>query len=389
MRSFQMKSSAEILSELFEGKYEFDPDWASPPGETIADAIEEKNWKQKELASRLGISDKHVNQLIKGKVTLTPDMARRLATVLGSTEGFWLRREALYREQLLNVAFLKECEKYTDWLDNFPLAELKELNILSDYRTGKSVKPRFAKELLRFFAVNAPKEWEENYAQLQESFQRVKGDTNDVGVASVWLRLGEIIAEEWEKQLYKAGESRRFNKSVFKRELRHLRQYTVLDPQNFQEVMQEGCLRSGVFLLFVPAIRKVRISGVARWASNRRPIIQLPPHKRSNDEFWFSFYTQAAHLLLHSEDKNHMHFDYDQDVDSKMEMEQEARDWAQQLLIPKEHDSELRGLNSVPAVRDFASEIGIHPGIVVGRLQEEGYIPHSAMNHLKLKVEIK
>ena len=41
---------------------EFEPDWASPPGETIAEFIKEKNWKQKKLAARLDISDKHLNQ---------------------------------------------------------------------------------------------------------------------------------------------------------------------------------------------------------------------------------------------------------------------------------------------------------------------------------------
>lgn len=37
----------------------FTPDWISPPGETIADLIEEREWNQLDLASRLGSSKKH------------------------------------------------------------------------------------------------------------------------------------------------------------------------------------------------------------------------------------------------------------------------------------------------------------------------------------------
>ena len=68
----------------------FAPDWVSPPGDTITDIIEEKGWNQQELAERLGMSEKHLSHLVNGKVPLTDDVARKLATVLGSTIGFWL-----------------------------------------------------------------------------------------------------------------------------------------------------------------------------------------------------------------------------------------------------------------------------------------------------------
>ena len=51
----------------------FAPDWASPPGDTILDMVEERGWTQAELAARLGFSHKHVNQVIKGKAPLTEE----------------------------------------------------------------------------------------------------------------------------------------------------------------------------------------------------------------------------------------------------------------------------------------------------------------------------
>ncbi len=81
----------------------FSPDWVSPPGETIADLLEERNWSQAELAQRLGYTPKHLYQLIKGKVSLSEDAAMRLGRVLGSSAGFWLAREARYRERLAKV----------------------------------------------------------------------------------------------------------------------------------------------------------------------------------------------------------------------------------------------------------------------------------------------
>ena len=76
------------------------PDWASPPGDTIVDVMEERDWSQAELARRLGFSTGYLNQLIKGNISITQDSALRLERVLGSTAKFWLNREAIYRERL-------------------------------------------------------------------------------------------------------------------------------------------------------------------------------------------------------------------------------------------------------------------------------------------------
>ena len=75
----------------------FDPDWISPPGDTIADLLEERDWTQAELANRLGASRKYVNKLISGRVPLSESVVAKLERVLGSTVRFWLNREAGYR----------------------------------------------------------------------------------------------------------------------------------------------------------------------------------------------------------------------------------------------------------------------------------------------------
>ena len=79
---------------------QFAPDWLSPPGETIADVLEERGWSQAEFAQRIGYTPKHVNQLLRGKAPISEDTALRLERVLGSTARFWMKREAEYREAL-------------------------------------------------------------------------------------------------------------------------------------------------------------------------------------------------------------------------------------------------------------------------------------------------
>jgi addiction module HigA family antidote len=81
--------------------YPFCPDWGStPPGATIADLMEELGWSEIELAQRLQCSTDFVVSLLNGETNIDKELAVKLENVLGSTANFWLRREALYREDL-------------------------------------------------------------------------------------------------------------------------------------------------------------------------------------------------------------------------------------------------------------------------------------------------
>ncbi len=81
----------------------FTPDWASPPGETIADLLEERDWTQTQLADRLGCTEEQVRQLIDGEIAISDETASKLAEILGSTVDFWLKLEAIYRTQLATI----------------------------------------------------------------------------------------------------------------------------------------------------------------------------------------------------------------------------------------------------------------------------------------------
>ena len=45
---------------------------------------------QTELAGRLGVSFPRLNEIVKGRRSVTPDTALRLARVLGTSADFWL-----------------------------------------------------------------------------------------------------------------------------------------------------------------------------------------------------------------------------------------------------------------------------------------------------------
>jgi HTH-type transcriptional regulator/antitoxin HigA len=355
----------------------FAPDWVSPPGDTILDLMEERAWTQQQLADRLGYSLKHVNQLIKAKVPLTEDAAIRLQNVLGAPVGFWLTREAQYRER---VAVLDAAERQVSmvpWLDRFPIKDMMAVGILSKRRVDAKSKPEIVGELLGFYGVATPDQWQSQYGCMELAFRRSREDQADVAAISAWLRMGERMAEKLDGPAY--------NEARFKAALGEVRGLSCQSPPEFLPRMRQLLHEAGVAFVLVPSLPRTHVSGVARWLNARRPLIQLSMYGKQNDRFWFSFFHEAAHLLLHSQQKKSVFLDDPTRSDSSSEEEHEANLWARDFLITTEQAKALADLPKTKAsVNNFAQLIGVHPGIVVGRMQHDQLLDIRWLNDLKI-----
>jgi HTH-type transcriptional regulator/antitoxin HigA len=185
-----------------------------------------------------------------------------------------------------------------------------------------------------------------------------------VGAIAAWIRQGEIKAEQLDCPKY--------SKSKFEKAVREIRSLTVLEPEEFEPRIQKLCWEAGVVFVLVPAIPRAHVSGMARWLNPHKAVIQLSLYGKQNDRFWFTFFHEAAHILLH--DKKDIFLDeWDGGAVVESEQEKEADCWAREFLIPTRYDEELPLLRSKQAVIEFAKKIDIHPGIVVGRLQHGSF----------------
>ena len=152
--------------------------------------------------------------------------------------------------------------------------------------------------------------------------------------------------------------------------------------------MQKLCWEAGVVFVLVPSINRAHVSGVARWLNAHKALIQLSLYGKTNDRFWFNFFHEAAHILLH--DKENIFLDeWNSEESLKSEQERQADKWSREFLIPPEYEGELGKLKSETDVIYFAKRISIHPAIVVGRLQHDHLIDPSWMNALKVSLDFQ
>ena len=225
--------------------------------------------------------------------------------------------------------------------------------------------------LLSFFAIGSVKAWCDCYEDLAVSYRHSQAFDSDNHVLATWLRLGEREAEQQDCVEYKATQ--------FKKSLRQIRNLTRCDIRQALDDARRLCNQCGVALVLVPPLPKTALSGVAYWLPSGRPVIQLSGRHKSDDHLWFSFFHEAAHLLLHSfVDANQKAID---------DIEVEADRWAKNALIPEKAWSYfVNGFDrSEQAVRSFADQQGIAPGLVVGMLQHEKRLPWTHLNKLKVR----
>ena len=353
-----------------ESKNTYCPDYAVPPGATLLEVIQSKSIKQSELAERMGRPKKTINEIIKGKAEITPETAVQLEHVLGISAKFWLNLEKNYRLDLARIAESKKLEKQKEWLKNFPLNIMKQYGWIEDIKDAVSN----ITQLFTFFGVASIDAWEHQWNKEIASAMFRKSETYKMNyyALTAWLRKGELAAS-----LISADE---FNKQKFKESLKKIRNLTILTPEEFIPEMVKICASCGVLLVFVPELPKVPVHGITRWISTDKVIIQLSLYKKKEDHFWFSFFHEAGHVILHGKR------DFVCEAFNKS-WDNEADEFASNILIPKQaYDyflkCNLKQLSSF-VIKEFADSLGIATGIIIGRLQHDRYLDFSMLNNLK------
>ena len=350
---------------------EYTPDYAIPPGWVLDERLEALEITHAEFARRCGRSPKLISEIIAGKAPLEPGTALQFEKVLGVDASIWLGIEAAYQLHRAREAEAADAKLSRAWLKAFPVDELVKRGCIQ--KPGSDADT--VSKLLAFFRVGSVEAWTAKYALANVAYRHSPSLKSDEVALATWLRFGELEAERQECAEY--------NTSKFRRAMREIR---VLTREPIEEALERACQilnQAGVALAVIEPPPKTALSGAAWWLSPRKAVIQLSARHKADDHLWFSFFHEAAHLLLHSK----KYVFVDDATDGGADIETEANEWAANALVGRgEWERFVRSSpRSKRAVCAFADEQGIAPGIVVGMLQHAGCVPWTHLNGLKVR----
>lgn len=354
---------------------EYHPDYVTPPGDSLAETLEYIGMSQSELARRIGRPVKTINEIVNGKTSITPETALQLERAVGVSNRFWLNRESDYRASLARRAEDDAFRKLASWIKRFPVSQMVRYGWLPATKTIEDT----ARALFSFFGVTSNQQYEDIYKATRVAFRRSSKVKSNPDAIAAWCRRGFVEAQ--------SATCEEYDETAFRSGLEEVRALTVLKPEEFQQRLTEICANSGIAVVFVRELTGAPVNGATSWISPKKAMIALSLRHKTNDVFWFSFFHEAAHILKHG--RREVFVDSGLDGSGSVIAEQEADEFASDFLIPN-HSLEKftsSGDKSAAAIEHFAKTTGVAPGIVVGRLQHDGILPHSHLNGLKMRFE--
>jgi len=354
--------------------YAYQPDYTVKPGDVLEEILETLAIKKTDLAQRCDLSAKTISQIINGSAPVSPDTALCFQKVLKVNASIWNNLEANYRLSLARQSALKEFENSIGWAKRFPLKHLVERGFIE-----KREKPaEIVEQVLAFFGVGSVSAWEAKYNVVRVAFRCSPAFKSSSESVAAWLRIGEICAAKIKCQP--------FDKPKFLSALDKIKRFTAEDPNIFEPKMRKLCAEAGVALVFVEELPGTHLSGATEWISKDKALLMLSLRHKSDDHFWFSFFHESGHILdggkksIFLDEMNHW----------RSPEEDMANKFASETLMPeKTYRSFVNDEDITPeAIQGLAEELGIAPGIIVGRLQHDKVIAWNSFNSLKRRFDL-
>jgi HTH-type transcriptional regulator / antitoxin HigA len=343
------------------------------PGDYIREELARKAWGQDDLASVLGRPASRVNELVQGKLAVSPEIAAALAAALGGTAEEWMQREASHRLS----ASQPDIDAVRARARLFALAPIKDLQKRGWIRATDNPSLIEA-DLCRLFELKNI----EDEPQLSALMRKTDLLAELTPAQRAWCFRVRQLA-----RCVPVSEFRENRLPQCERDLRKLAAYS-------KEVRKvPGVLAQyGIRYIVVEPLPGIKVDGMATWLSADDPVIGMSLRFDRIDGYWHTLCHELKHIAYRDElsvddevaDPGHIQ------LCVKSLAERRADEGASAMLIdPDELKSfilRVGPLYSKERINQFANRIKIHPGIIVGQLQHRGEIGFRANREMLVKI---
>ncbi len=331
-----------------------------PVGRIIGLELEKRDWSQGDFAAVLQRPVQFVSEIVNGKKEITRESAAQIAAAFGQTPEFWLNIQNSYllSEQSKNSDTVRELDdvRLRARLNQLaPIAALRKRQVLH----GRTLD-ELAQEVMDLYELQTI--WDD------PSFVIAARRSND----DIPLTPTQTA---WVGCVRRAAKQRASNVAVYSREgLERLaaRLPTLLSNSNAFERLPELFDSVGVALIYVEALPGAKIDGCAFFVDGM-PVVGLSGRGKRLDKVLFTLVHEAAHLALGHVKSEAPLIESLDDLEENA-IEDAADDRAGSWLLPD-------GIPHLPSrvsrawVAEQAHLRGIHPIVLVGRLQKTGRLP--------------
>lgn len=345
------------------------------PGCYIAEMIDDMGISQEEFAARMGTSAKNISTLVNGQSNISNDMAKKLSIMTGTSTELWLNLQNTFDEKTIEIEKAKDYDRqrhissmidYSYFVNNCGLEETKD------------PKVRIS-NLCKYFCISDLEILSKQDFLVSFRMSKTSLEIKNIINSRAWLQTALNMTKDIETKPYDAKKLKHY--------LPELREMTIQKPDVFLPRMKEIFSECGVAFVMLPHLKNSGVNGAVKWISKDRAVLAMSNRGLDADKFWFSLFHEIKHIFQQKIKTVFIRCDENDMIDMNRAFEDEADKFASNYLIPESllDEFEPNRYKTDEEIKAFAEKIGIHPGIVAGRLQHDGIIPNNRCSKLKEK----
>ena len=334
---------------------EYKDKMAFHPGFYIKKYIDEIGITQEDFAKRLDTTPKNLSLLVRGKQSLSVDMAMKLSKMLGTSAQYWLNLQSAYDTVLAEMASDEALAREKAVLRDLGYGYFREHCGLPDLPRKLDEQVAQVRSFLGVASLTVLTN-RDMTVSFRSAAQGLSEQTVVKANAMVQIAINEALKTDAPKY-----DGPGFEKAI---------EFALTQTRNhagFYPLVRERFLESGVVLVALPNLKGSKTNGATKKLGDS-VMLMVNDRRRYTDTFWFTLLHEAGHVI-----NGDFGVSFEGESD---EAEMLADAYAADMLVdPAAYSAFVReGLFTPDSVRAFADEIDRDPGIVLGRLENDGHV---------------
>lgn len=336
-------------------------------GDYLKDYLEARDISQSEFATRMGVTQKHMNEILNGKTGITIEMAGNIERLTGISSSFIIAIENRRKieENLLQKYGSKE-ELSKKIKKQYCVNELKKKEWLKFKDETNIIQTCI--DLLDFMRIK-----DFNVIPELENKTLFKKTGEDFAKLTLWIAHCDRITENQELNEYTSSN---FNKLI-----EEIKEYAYMadnyDPAEIQKILN----KYGIYFCEEKALAGTKVRGCFK-LRGKKPTIYATKNYQAKDSFFFELFHELGHCKSdYNEAQKKVIFE------GSDEQENRADNFALDAMIPKNVWKKIEKDYSEENILNVSKQYRIPISFIVGRLANLNMISYRSKlyNENKLK----
>lgn len=352
-----------MKSTVTYGVYYIETTEMKHPGEELQEKLNISGMSRKELALRTNVTEKHICTIVNCEKGISTAFAKKLGYVF-ETPSYWINLQAEYDAEQLEIQEEHEISKEE-------ISLLKPMHDIIAYFIERNYMHNNCSDALKVIQLR-------EFLQISDLTQIPKISYNAAYRAQLTtnVKVDPYVLFAWQRMCEKETEGipvvKPLDRNLLCSSIPRIKQAMFGKINKGIKELQSIMAECGIAFQVVKNFRGAPVQGLIKESTDGRVMLCMTIRGKRADRFWFTLFHEIAHILNGDNKTRFVDFD---SVQSKAE--QLADQYASDILISPDQYRKFilsKDCTSWNRIQAFAEANGVQPFIVLGRLQNDGYL---------------